>query len=524
MNDATPLTQSFSRDLRQRYESLRPLFPDERVFRGTVLSLFALSQLCPPGTFATCLAELESLAPPPPPIKLNDELSDDTYVVLPAAKERMQSALQQGGIVQSKPNHHAGDTSLWCRLSGIKTIEIWGKCLKAFVDVPRLSPHTAARCIIRELEHMAATNRKVLGDALPAELAGLLAELGNPQPGETILDGFGECGCVLAEAVLQTPGSCHAVYMKRAPDALPHPDFDAPTMDVALALLALALTPHAATGEAILSSTLSPLFVEQETYALHGFQKEHALSGFQKEHALAGIMAPMPDSADLVVSLLPLAGVYHAEAARAEALRVDAEKGLRFQRAVPPPASIAAAGLTVLVDAMRSSTGRAVLATPLSPLFRSGPEEALRAALLEENLLDAVILLPGNVVYESPMQLAILLFDRRRETGNDRADEDAVLFVDAHTLYSAGKNLNAIQPTHRHEIVQLVRERQNVPGKARLVPRAEVREQGVWMPQRYFAESEDADLETTILLLQDELEIVQADLRRVRGLLAADIA
>lgn len=512
MNDATPLTQSFSRDLRQRCESLRPLFPDERVFRGTVLSLFALSQLCPPGTFATCLAELESLAPPPPPIKLNDELSDDelsddTYVVLPAAKERMQSALQQGGIVQSKPSHHAGDTSLGCRLSGIKTIEIWGKCLKAFVDVPRLSPHTAARCIIRELEHMAATNRKVLGDALPAELAGLLAELGNPQPGETILDGFGECGCVLAEAVLQTPGPCHAVYMKRAPEALPHPDFDAPTMDVALALLALALTPHAATGEAIPSSTLSPLFVEQDTYAL---------SGFQKELVLAGIMAPMPDSADLFVSLLPLAGVYHAEAARAET-----EKGLRFQRAVPPPASIAAAGLTVLVDAMRRTTGRAVLATPLSPLFRSGPEEALRAALLEENLLDAVILLPGNVVYESPMQLAILLFDRRRETGNDRADEDAVLFVDAHILCSAGKNLNAIQPTHRHEIVQLVRERQNVPGKARLVSRAEVREQGVWMPQRYFAESEDADLETTILLLQDELEIVQADLRRVRGLLAA---
>jgi type I restriction enzyme M protein len=57
---------------------------------------------------------------------------------------------------------------------------------------------------------------------------------------------------------------------------------------------------------------------------------------------------------------------------------------------------------------------------PHGVLFRGGAEGRIRRALIEENLLDAVIGLPGNLFPTTSIPVAILVFDRSREKGGAR--------------------------------------------------------------------------------------------------------
>jgi type I restriction enzyme M protein len=68
--------------------------------------------------------------------------------------------------------------------------------------------------------------------------------------------------------------------------------------------------------------------------------------------------------------------------------------------------------------------------------------------LIEENLLDAVIGLPGNLFPTTSIPVAILVFDRAREKGGARENCQDVLFIDASRDYQSGKNQNALLDEH----------------------------------------------------------------------------
>ncbi|MBI3230711.1 MAG: SAM-dependent DNA methyltransferase [Burkholderiales bacterium] len=95
----------------------------------------------------------------------------------------------------------------------------------------------------------------------------------------------------------------------------------------------------------------------------------------------------------------------------------------RFARGVPPKNIGDYAFILHMVESMKPDTGRMAVVVASGVLFRGGVEGKIRAKLVTENLIDAVISLPGKVFFGTDLAASILLLKRQRSTQD-------VLFID----------------------------------------------------------------------------------------------
>ena len=70
----------------------------------------------------------------------------------------------------------------------------------------------------------------------------------------------------------------------------------------------------------------------------------------------------------------------------------------------------------------------------------------------EKNWLDAVIGLPANIFFGTPIPTAIMVFKKNR-------DSDSVLFIDASEGFEKVGNQNVLREEHINHIVEVFRER-----------------------------------------------------------------
>ena len=73
--------------------------------------------------------------------------------------------------------------------------------------------------------------------------------------------------------------------------------------------------------------------------------------------------------------------------------------------------------ITHMIEVAKRHSGRVAVIVPHGVLFRAGAEGRIRRALIEENLLDAVVGLPANLFTTTGIPVAVLVFDRSREEG-----------------------------------------------------------------------------------------------------------
>lgn len=120
------------------------------------------------------------------------------------------------------------------------------------------------------------------------------------------------------------------------------------------------------------------------------------------------------------------------DAARIEwgGAEVEADRYSRFWRGLPPKSKGDYAFITHMIETALPQEGRVAVVVPHGVLFRGGAEGRIRSALIEENLLDAVIGLPGNLFPTTSIPVAILVFDRAREKGGARENGQDVLFIE----------------------------------------------------------------------------------------------
>lgn len=98
--------------------------------------------------------------------------------------------------------------------------------------------------------------------------------------------------------------------------------------------------------------------------------------------------------------------------------------------------------------------GTMAVVLPHGVLFRGGAEAAIRRFIVEDkNWLDAVIGLPANIFYGTGIPTCILVMKKCREHGED------VLFVDASTCFTKGKNQNVLSGEDVERIVTAYRGR-----------------------------------------------------------------
>ena len=97
---------------------------------------------------------------------------------------------------------------------------------------------------------------------------------------------------------------------------------------------------------------------------------------------------------------------------------------------------------------------------PHGVLFRSRAEGRIRQALIEENLLDAVVGLPANLFSTTGIPVAVLVFDRSREQGGENEARRDVLFIDASKDFTPDKARNVMDEAHVDKVLKTYKDRE----------------------------------------------------------------
>lgn len=117
----------------------------------------------------------------------------------------------------------------------------------------------------------------------------------------------------------------------------------------------------------------------------------------------------------------------------------------RFDLGVPPASKGDWAFLLHMIASM-SGNGRVAAVAPHGVLFRGASEGRIRQSIIEKNLVDAVIGLPENLFYGTPIPACIIVFRRGRADTN-------VLFIDASRNFKKDKAKNILQKEDIDKIV-----------------------------------------------------------------------
>jgi type I restriction enzyme M protein len=169
-----------------------------------------------------------------------------------------------------------------------------------------------------------------------------------------------------------------------------------------------------------------------------------------------------------------------------------------------------------MVETALEKEGRVAVVVPHGVLFRGAGEGRIRQKMIEENLLDAVIGLPGNLFPTTNIPVAILVFDRSREKWGVREECKNVFFIDASREYVSGKNMNTLSEAHIEKIMATYATRSEEEKYAHVAEFAEVKENDFNLNiPRYvdtFEEEEEIDIDT----VQVEIDDLEKELAAVR--------
>lgn len=163
----------------------------------------------------------------------------------------------------------------------------------------------------------------------------------------------------------------------------------------------------------------------------------------------------------------------------------------RFRRGLPPKSKGDYAFISHMIETLKPVSGRMGVVVPHGVLFRGASEGKIRQQLIEENLLDAVIGLPEKLFYGTGIPAAILIFKKQKS-------DDSVLFIDASREFKSGKNQNNLTEENIAKIVETYRARESVDKYAYLATLQEVKDNDYNLNiPRYvdmFEEEEEIDL------------------------------
>ena len=192
----------------------------------------------------------------------------------------------------------------------------------------------------------------------------------------------------------------------------------------------------------------------------------------------------------------------------------------RFWRGVPPKSKGDYAFITHMIEVAKRQSGRVAVVVPHGVLFRGAAEGRIRLALIEENLLDAVIGLPANLFTTTGIPVAILIFDRSREEGGANADRTDVLFIDASREFTPAKSANLLEPSHIEKIVATYDERAEIDRYSHVAGHDEIVGNDYNLNIPRYVDTFEPEAEIDVAAVQREIETIEAELVTVRSRMA----
>ncbi len=128
--------------------------------------------------------------------------------------------------------------------------------------------------------------------------------------------------------------------------------------------------------------------------------------------------------------------------------------------------------------------GIMTIVLPHGVLFRGGSEEEIRKNLIEKNNIDAIIGLPANIFFGTGIPTIVMVLKQKRENTD-------ILIIDASRGYTKeGKN-NKLRSRDIRKIVDVYKNRVNVPKFAKVVSLEEIRNNGYNLNIPRYVDSSD---------------------------------
>ncbi|MCY3675312.1 MAG: type I restriction-modification system subunit M [Paracoccaceae bacterium] len=193
----------------------------------------------------------------------------------------------------------------------------------------------------------------------------------------------------------------------------------------------------------------------------------------------------------------------------------------RFWRGVPPKSKGDYAFISHMIEVAVEKEGRIAIVVPHGVLFRGTAEGRIRKKLIKDNLLDAVIGLPGNLFPTTSIPVAILIFDLSREKDGINEDRKDILFIDASQDYQSGKNQNTLLEEHIKKILSAYEKRKEIEKYSYLASYDELEENDFNLNIPRYVDTYEEEDEIDIEAVQQEINTLENELIEVRGKMAS---
>jgi type I restriction enzyme M protein len=146
-----------------------------------------------------------------------------------------------------------------------------------------------------------------------------------------------------------------------------------------------------------------------------------------------------------------------------------------------------------------ATSGTAAIVCFPGILYRGGAEQKIRKYLLDENFIDCVIQLSGNLFFGTSIATCIMVLKKSK-------NENSTLFIDASKEFVKVTNNNKLTQENIEKIVAAYTSREDVEHFAKKVPNADIAEQGYNLSVSSYVEQEDTRENINITELNAEIE------------------
>jgi type I restriction enzyme M protein len=191
-----------------------------------------------------------------------------------------------------------------------------------------------------------------------------------------------------------------------------------------------------------------------------------------------------------------------------------ADKYHRFHRGVPPKSKGDYAFISHMIESAKEDGGKVGVIAPHGVLFRGGAEGRIRKALIEENLLDAVVGLPEKLFFGTGIPAVILLFKKGRNTKD-------VLFIDASGEALEETNQNKLAEEHINKVVSAYTSFLTLPKYAYRATLQEIMENDYNLNISRYVDTYEPEKVVNLRLVQKEIEALETQLVDVRTRMAS---
>lgn len=185
--------------------------------------------------------------------------------------------------------------------------------------------------------------------------------------------------------------------------------------------------------------------------------------------------------------------------------QAENDKFDRFRRGLPPKTKGDYAFISHMIETLKPVTGRMGVVVPHGVLFRGSSEGKIREKLINENLLDAVIGLPEKLFYGTGIPAAILIFKKQKA-------DDSVLFIDASREFKSGKNQNNLTEDNIAKIIETYRARKSVDKYAYLATLQEVKDNDYNLNIPRYVDTFEEEAEIDLVAVRAEREQLKTQL------------